>query len=257
MHTRVHAKQPLVPIHRDTRVHTQRTPRDRDPDTRTRKNTNQSSRLWPRTSSSTRGSGRSDSLRGLRALAARLPGAVCLSVSRSLRSVAALAGSEALRSCAEMPRSFALSFAPSHSAQPPPRPLRTPPLPLCPAPAAPWEETAANPAGQRPKGVRAASATHWPREPSYPGAAAYGPREGRLEGGCASRAHDACLPTWARRPPEPLLSSEARACSGTWRRRHHTEPSLLPGPSPVGLPLLHLVQNRRRHQARSAFRPVA
>lgn len=67
-----------------------------------------------------------------------------------------------------MPRSLACSlarsrsFVPSHGAQPPPRPLRTPPLPLCPAPAAPWEEAAAIRARQRPKGVRAASATHWP-----------------------------------------------------------------------------------------------
>lgn len=75
--------------------------------------------------------------------------------------------------------------------------------------------------------------------------------------GCASRAHAASFPTWARRPPEPRSSSEARASSGTGRWRHHSEPSLLPGPSPVGLALPHLLQNRRRHQARSAFRRVA
>lgn len=68
MHTRVHAKQPLVPIHRYTRVHTQRTPRDRNPDTRTRKDRNPKLAALATHVLQYSGSGRSDSLRGLCAL---------------------------------------------------------------------------------------------------------------------------------------------------------------------------------------------
>lgn len=163
-------------------------------------------------------------------------------------------------------RSFVLSFAPSHGAQPPPRPLRTPPLLLCPAPAAPWEEAAAIPARQRPKGVRAASATHWPQEPSCRGAGASDPREGNSEG-CAPRdPAPLASPTWDRRPPEPRQSSEAGSSSRTTKTRLSTEPPLPPGPSPVGSALLHLLESRYRHQVRFtsplteeslAFRPVA
>lgn len=96
-----------------------------------------------------------------------------------------------------------------------------------------------------------------PESPAAPEQPRPVPGRGAWGGGCASRAHAASFPTWARRPPEPRSSSEARASSGTGRWRHHTEPSLLPGPSPVGLALPHLLQNCRRHQARSAFRRVA
>lgn len=132
MHTRVHAKQPLVPIHRYTRVHTQRTPRDRDPDTRTRKNTNQSSRLWPRTSSSTRGSGRSRQP----ARSPRPGGAasgsslsVCLSILAFSGRPGGLRGAQKLRRNAPLVRSLLRSL-PQRSAPSPPAPhTPSPPLP--------------------------------------------------------------------------------------------------------------------------------
>lgn len=73
---------------------------------------------------------------------------------------------------------------------------------------------------------------------------------GGLGGVCAPRARAFPFPTWARRPPEPRQSSEAGSSSETTKTRLYTEPSLPPGPSPVGSALLHLLERRHRHQAR-------
>lgn len=97
--------------------------------------------------------------------------------------------------------------------------------------------------------MRAASATHWPQEPSCPGAGASGPREGNSQGCAPREPAPLASPTWARRPPEPRQSSEAGSSSGTTKMRLYTEPPLSPGPSPVGSALLYLLESRHRHQA--------
>lgn len=247
MHTHVHAKHPLAQIHRHTRVHIQRTPGDVDPDTRTRKDTNRGSgsghaRPPAREARDVATAARSPRPANL-AAAARLPGAVCLSVSRSPRPVAARAVSKTLRSCTEMSRSSRRSLARSLAPSLPRRSAPSPPAPHTPSPPLPRPDSSLGGGGGGDPGQAASegcvSSERDPLAPraELPGAGASGPREGNSEG-CAPREP---TPLSSPRGPdahlEPQQSSEARSSSGTTKMILYTEPPLsLQVPAPGARP---------------------